>query len=53
MKTQEQKDRFIIMRAEGKSYSTIAKELGITKSLPGKITPATLMNMLTNLLERV
>lgn len=32
MKPQEQKDRFIVMRAEGKSYSSIAKELGISKS---------------------
>ena len=32
MKPQEQRDRFIVMRAEGKSYSTIAKELGISKS---------------------
>lgn len=32
MKPQEQKDRFIIMRAEGKSYSAIAKELNISKS---------------------
>lgn len=32
MMPQEQKDRFIVMRAEGKSYSTIAAELGISKS---------------------
>lgn len=32
MKPQEQKDLFILMRAEGKSYSTISKELGISKS---------------------
>ena len=32
MKPQEQQDRFIIMRAEGKSYNTIAAELGISKS---------------------
>lgn len=32
MKPQEQKDRFIVMRAEGKSYSEIASELGISKS---------------------
>lgn len=32
MKPQLQKDYFIVMRAEGKSYSTIAKELGISKS---------------------
>lgn len=32
MKTQEQKDHFIIMRASGKSYSTISKELRISKS---------------------
>lgn len=32
MKSQEQRASFIVMRAEGKSYSTIAKELGISKS---------------------
>lgn len=32
MKPQDQKDRFVVMRAEGKSYSTIAAELGISKS---------------------
>lgn len=31
MKPQEQKDKYILMRAEGKSYSTIAKALGIGK----------------------
>lgn len=32
MKPNEQKDLFILKRAEGKSYSTIAKELCISKS---------------------
>lgn len=32
MKPQEKKEQFILMRAERKSYSTIAKELGISKS---------------------
>lgn len=32
MKPLEQRDRFIVMRAEGKSYTAIAKELGISKS---------------------
>lgn len=32
MKPQEQRDRFIVLRAEGKSYSAISKELGISKS---------------------
>lgn len=32
MKPKEKKERFIIMRAEGHSYSTIAQELGISKS---------------------
>lgn len=31
MKPQGQKDQYILMRAEGKSYSTIAKALGIGK----------------------
>lgn len=32
MRPQEQKQRFIQLRAEGKSYTTIAQELGISKS---------------------
>lgn len=32
MKPTEKKEQFVIMRAEGKSYSTIAKELEISKS---------------------
>ena len=32
MKPQEQRDRFIVLRAEGKSYNTISKELCISKS---------------------
>lgn len=32
MKTQEDKNRFIQLRAEGKSFSVIAKELNISKS---------------------
>lgn len=36
MKTQEQKNRFIILRAEGKSFNTIAKELNISKSTCSK-----------------
>lgn len=36
MKPQEQKDRFIILRAEGKSFNAIAKELNISKSTCSK-----------------
>lgn len=32
MKPQETKDRFVILRAEGKSYAAIQKELGISKA---------------------
>lgn len=32
MKPQEQKDRFILLRAEGRSYSYISKELKISKA---------------------
>lgn len=36
MKLQEQKDKFILLRAEGNSYRAIAKELGIAKSTAEK-----------------
>ena len=36
MKPQEQKNRFIILRAEGKSFNAIAEELNISKSTCSK-----------------
>lgn len=36
MKPQEQKDQFVLLRAGGKSYRAIAKELGISKATCSK-----------------
>jgi len=52
MKPQEQKNRFIILMAEGKSFNAIAQELNINKSTCSK-GKAQLVEDIADLLNRV